>query len=157
MTAFLDRVASAPISWGICEVPGWGAMLPTHRVLGEMSGLGLRGTELGAPGFLPSTAQEIRALLDSYGMHLLGAFTPVVPHDPALIESSLAQARSVARLLQAAGATRFITAPVADPDWSVPGALGHDERRRMIETLARLDEICADAWRWQQAGGRYEE
>ena len=39
MSTFLDRVASAPISWGICEVPGWGAMLPTPRVLTEMSGL----------------------------------------------------------------------------------------------------------------------
>ena len=51
MSDFLSRVASAPISWGICEVPGWGAMLPTPRVLSEMSGLGLTATELGAPGF----------------------------------------------------------------------------------------------------------
>jgi hypothetical protein len=53
MSDFLSRVASAPISWGICEVPDWGAMLPTDRVLGEMQGLGLTATELGAPGFLP--------------------------------------------------------------------------------------------------------
>ena len=52
-TPFTSRIASAPISWGICEVPGWGAMLPTDRVLAEMSGLGLPATELGAPGFLP--------------------------------------------------------------------------------------------------------
>ena len=66
-----------------------GEMLPTERVLAEMSALGLRGTELGAPGFLPSTADEIRALLDRYGMSLLGAFTPVVPHDAAQVEASL--------------------------------------------------------------------
>ena len=50
MSTFLDRVASAPISWGICEVPGWGAMLPTPRVLTEMSGLGLPATDT-RPGF----------------------------------------------------------------------------------------------------------
>ena len=60
MSDFLARVASAPISWGICEVPGWGAMLPTPRVLSEMSGLGLTATELGAPGFLPSDGAAVR-------------------------------------------------------------------------------------------------
>lgn len=144
MAAFMDRVASAPISWGICEVPGWGEMLPTRRVLGEMSELGLHATELGAPGFLPQTAEQIRALLDSFGMRLLGAFTPVVPHDTAQVEASLAQAREVARLLQASGATKFITAPVVDPDWSIPRPLTTDERRRMIGTFVRLDEICAE-------------
>ncbi len=144
MVEFLERVASAPISWGVCEVPGWGEMLPAERVLTEMSDLGLRGTELGAPGFLPKTAPEIRALLDSYGMSLLGAFTPVVPHDADQVEQSLHQAREVARLLQAAGATEFITAAVADPDWSTPRPLTATEHRRMLETFARLDEICAE-------------
>ena len=40
--AFTDRIASAPISWGICEVPGWGHMLPTDRVLSEMTDLGIQ-------------------------------------------------------------------------------------------------------------------
>ena len=34
--SFLDRVAGAPISWGVCEVPGWGVQLPAERVLSEM-------------------------------------------------------------------------------------------------------------------------
>ena len=144
MTDFLDRVASAPISWGVCEVPGWGEMLPVDRVLTEMSGLGLRGTELGAPGFLPSSAAGIRELLDRYGMSLLGAFTPVVPHDPAQIEASLANARQVAALLRDAGATMFISAPVMDPDWSHPRPLDADERARMLRTLGRIDELCAE-------------
>ena len=144
MTDFLDRVASAPISWGVCEVPGWGEMLPVDRVLTEMSALGLRGTELGAPGFLPSSAAGIRELLDRYGMSLLGAFTPVVPHDPAQIEASLANAREVAALLRDAGATIFISAPVMDPAWSTPRPLDADEHRRMLHTLARIDDLCAE-------------
>jgi len=144
MTDFIDRVASAPISWGVCEVPGWGERLPTDRVLREMSQLGLRGTELGAPGFLPPSAEEIRPLLDHYGMSLLGAFTPVVPHDPDQVEQSLRGAREVARLLQAVGATKFITAPVADLAWSTPHRLTAVEHRRMVATFARLDELCAE-------------
>ena len=36
MTAAANRVAGAPISWGVCEVPGWGYQLRPHRVLAEM-------------------------------------------------------------------------------------------------------------------------
>lgn len=24
------KIAGAPISWGVCEVPGWGYQLPRH-------------------------------------------------------------------------------------------------------------------------------
>ena len=47
------RLAGAPISWGVCEVPGWGRQLPPDRVLAEMAGLGLSATELGPLGYLP--------------------------------------------------------------------------------------------------------
>ncbi len=33
MSSFMSRVAAAPISWGICEAPGWGLQLPVDRVL----------------------------------------------------------------------------------------------------------------------------
>ena len=98
MSAFLDRVASAPISWGICEVPGWGAMLPTPRVLSEMSGLGLPATELGAPGFLPTSPEEVKATLAEYDMTLIGGFTPLVLHDPAFRDTAIAETRRVADL-----------------------------------------------------------
>jgi inosose dehydratase len=29
----VSRLAAAPISWGVCEVPGWGLQLPPERVL----------------------------------------------------------------------------------------------------------------------------
>jgi hypothetical protein len=48
------KLAGAPISWGVCEVPGWGAVLPPHDVLADMSELGLRATELGPPDYLPT-------------------------------------------------------------------------------------------------------
>ena len=47
----LDRVAGAPISWGVCEVPGWGHQLPADTVLTGMRRLGLAATELGPDGF----------------------------------------------------------------------------------------------------------
>ena len=49
-----DKIAGAPISWGVCEVPGWGYQLQPDRVLAEMREVGLGATELGPDGFLPS-------------------------------------------------------------------------------------------------------
>ena len=34
------KIAGAPISWGVCEVPGWGHQLSPARVLSEMYGVG---------------------------------------------------------------------------------------------------------------------
>lgn len=144
MSDFLSRVASAPISWGICEVPGWGAMLPTDRVLGEMAGLGLTATELGAPGFLPSEPQDVTRVLGQFGMTLLGGFTPVVLHDPAQREATIASATATAKLFQQAGATKFISAVVQDMDWSEPRELDASERAHMAMMFGVIDEICAE-------------
>src|SRR5947208_2561113 len=75
-----DRVAGAPITWGVCEVPGWGHQLEPRRVLAEMSGLGLRATELGPEGFLPNDPSRLRDFLAVYGLDLVGGFLPVVLH-----------------------------------------------------------------------------
>lgn len=144
MTDFLERVASAPISWGICEVPGWGAMLPTPRVLAEMAELGMPATELGAPGFLPDDPGDVQVELAQYGMTLLGGFTPVVLHDPAMRDETIRQATATAQLFQRAGATKFVSAVVMDPDWSQPRRLSIDEQRHMTEMFGVLDEICAE-------------
>ena len=37
MTDLAERVAGAPITWGICEVPRWGYQMPPARVLSEMA------------------------------------------------------------------------------------------------------------------------
>jgi inosose dehydratase len=76
------RIAGAPISWGVCEVPGWGHQLGPERVLTEMRDAGLAATEFGPSGFLPAGPDERRALLGSYGLGAVGGFVPVVLHDP---------------------------------------------------------------------------
>ncbi|MFC0531979.1 TIM barrel protein [Phytohabitans kaempferiae] len=78
------RVAGAPISWGVCEVPGWGYCIPAERVLAEMSSLGLAATELGPDGYLPADAAARADLLARHGLDVAGGFVPVVLHDPAV-------------------------------------------------------------------------
>src|SRR4029453_767860 len=81
MTSGIDRVAGAPISWGVCEVPGWGYQMQADRVLAEMREIGLLATELGSDGFLPATPEGKAEALSRYELQVLGNFTPVVLHD----------------------------------------------------------------------------
>ena len=40
------KLAAAPITWGVSEVPGWGRQLDAGRVLSEIARAGLVATEL---------------------------------------------------------------------------------------------------------------
>lgn len=76
------RIAGAPISWGVSEVPGWGHQLDVDRVLGEMRDLGLTATEFGPPGFLPEDPSIKSAKLADFSLTAVGGFLVVVLHDP---------------------------------------------------------------------------
>ena len=76
-----ERIAGAPISWGVCEVPGWGYQLPVDRVLGEMHALGLTAAEFGPDGYLPADPGERAGVLGAHGLTAAGGFVPVVLHD----------------------------------------------------------------------------
>ncbi|MEO7980764.1 MAG: TIM barrel protein [Sporichthyaceae bacterium] len=120
-------------------------MLPTDRVLSEMTDLGISATEYGAPGFLPTDPEDIRGVLDGHGMSLLGGFTPLVLHDPARRDEALARTRAVADLFSRAGATTLVSCPVMDDDWSIPRPMDRDEHAHLVRMLGKVDTICADA------------
>ena len=141
---FMDRVAGAPISWGVCEVPGWGLMLGPDRVLAEMQSVGLTSTELGAPGFLPETSNEINAKLAEYSMHLVGGFVPLILHDESQHQASLKEARKIAQLFAECGANRFVTAVMRDEDWSRPDRVSDTDIASISKGLKLVDEICSD-------------
>lgn len=143
-TPFLSRVASAPISWGICEVPGWGKMLSTNRVLSEMAQLGLAGTELGAPGFLPTNPDEIDAILEEHKLKLLGGFTPVVVHNPVERDATMKYVRKTIELFKKTGATQLVSSPVYTWNWDTPGALTNDEIKHMFKVLDEITLMCKD-------------
>lgn len=141
---FERRVAGAPISWGVCEVPGWGLELPRERVLQEMAGLGLQATELGAIGYLPEDPAALHELLGRYELRLIGGFVPVVLHDPALRGTSLKEAASTADRLRDGGAEVFVSTVVVDPDWSPPIELDLPGWRALLDGLAQLTRIVED-------------
>ena len=137
------RIATAPTSWGLCEVPGWGVQLPPERVLPEMKELGFDATEAGPDGYLGQSVDEIRELLDRFELELVGGFLPLVLHDRGALAGSLAKAHRVAEHFQAAGASFLVSAVVVDDAWSPRQPLSRDDWRRIFDGLARIDEIAA--------------
>jgi inosose dehydratase len=135
-----DRLAGAPISWGVCEVPGWGVQLPTERVLAEMAALGLRATELGPQGWLPLDGAAVRAELERHGLRLVGGFVPLVIHERDLT-ATRERARRAADQLAAAGADVFVAAVVADEAWSSPPTLDDDGWKRAGAHLRDIADL----------------
>ncbi len=140
-----ERLAGAPISWGACEVPGWGVMPAPEDVLREMSELGLRGTELGPPGFLPDDPKALAEALDRHGLTLVGGFVPLVLHERGL-DQALEETRRAARLMSAAGGRMLVLAAVQDLDWSAPRELSDLEWARVAAHLNAVEAIAREQY-----------
>jgi inosose dehydratase len=121
------RVAGAPISWGVCEVPGWGYQLPAERVLAEMYAVGLTATEFGPAGYLPADPGQRAELLAEHALSAVGGFVPVVLHEPAadplaVVDRALDEfggGGQVLVLAAATGSEGYDTRPELDTDgWS---------------------------------------
>ncbi len=136
------KLAGAPISWGVCEVPGWGRMLPPERVLAEMASVGLTATELGPIGYLPADAAELRGLLGEHGLGLVGAFVPLVLHEPSL-EQARAVLDGVMPLMAALDGEVLVAAAVTDALWSPRIPLERDGWARVADNLHELSELAA--------------
>jgi inosose dehydratase len=135
------KIAGAPISWGVCEVPGWGYQLGPDQVLAEMREVGLTATEFGPDGFLPTQPDAMTRVLDHHGLQAIGGFTPlllhVAAHDPVpeverLLQGYDASGAEVLVLSAVTGAEGYDSRPVLDDDeWMV-----------LLSNLDRLAELA---------------
>ncbi|OBB32341.1 inosose dehydratase [Mycolicibacterium peregrinum] len=138
------KIAGAPISWGVCEVPGWGYQLEPARVLTEMRGAGLSATELGPDGFLPADTRELTGVLAAHQLSCVGGFVPVVLHDadhnPA--EDLVGPLTS----LRAAGAGVVVLAAATGSDgYDSRPELDDDQWATLLANLDRLSGIASEA------------
>ena len=137
-----SRLAGAPISWGVCEVPGWGYQMEAERVLDEAARLGLTALEAGPEGFLPGEPEEMANLLSRHGLELVGGFVPVVLHRPQARDSELASVERQAGLFAAAGAGVLVVAAVTGEEgYEASAGLEDDEWDELFATLAMVEEI----------------
>lgn len=138
-----DRIAGAPISWGVCEVPGWGYQLSPSQVLAEMKQVGLAATELGPEGFLPSEPDAMAKVLAEHHLSAVGGFTPVVMHeaghDPVpevdrVLDGFVAAHAGVLVLSAATGLDGYDTRPTLDEQgWAT-----------LLNNLDRLSQLAAE-------------
>ena len=104
MMSFLDRVAGAPITWGVDGSPGWGHLMNADRVLEEMVEAGLKATELGPDGYLGATTDEVIARVQKHGLQLVAGFIPVVLYQTDGLDDQLAYFDRATATLSAGGA-----------------------------------------------------
>ena len=138
----LERLAGAPISWGVCEVPGWGYQVAADEVLRQMREVGLRATEFGPDGFLPIAPAAKAQRLAEAGLAAVGGFVPVVLHEPT--HDPVAGVEQALDGFVAAGAGTLVLAAATGQD-------GYDERpvldadgwATLLENLDRCAQAAA--------------
>jgi inosose dehydratase len=138
-----NRIAGAPISWGVCEVPGWGYQLPPARVLAEMSEVGLAATELGPDGFLPAAPDAAVDVLAHHHLQAIGGFTPTLLHVPG--HDPVPDVQNVLSTYAATGSTVLVLS--ADS-----GQTGYDSRpeldeagwRTLLDNLDRIAQVASE-------------
>ncbi len=138
------RIAAAPISWGVCEVPGWGAVLEPGRVLASMARLGLGATELGPPGWLPQDPEELTRTLAAAGTSLVGGFLAVPLHlalDEHRGDKVMGDAATSIRALEGAGAATLVLAAATGVDGY--DARPHLDAAQWEQLLAGADAVAA--------------
>jgi inosose dehydratase len=139
MTVF--RIAGAPISWGVCEAPGWGHQMSSERVLTEMAALGFGATEAGPDGFLGDDPATVRSFLDEAGLELAAGFVPAVLHE----NRGVGEAADGIRWLAAAGAeVAVLAATTGDEGYEQSDELDDAGWRRLTANLEAL-QLVADA------------
>jgi inosose dehydratase len=142
--SFMQRLAGAPISWGVCEVPGWGIELSPDRVLSEMQQVGLSATELGSDGYLPTDPVELKDLCQQYDLTMIGGFVPVVIHEQTEEQATIDATHRAAKLMSAAGGTLFVSSPVTDWNWGPRRDLDSQDWLQSAKMLSVIDDIVGE-------------
>ncbi len=133
-----QKIAGAPISWGVCEVPGWGYQLAPARVLAEMQAVGLAATEFGPDGFLPADPRDVLARHD---LQAIGGFTPLLLHVPG--HDPVPEVQELLATYAATGSDTVVLSAVSGLD-------GYDARPELDDAgwrtlLTNLDRLQAMA------------
>jgi inosose dehydratase len=136
------KIAGAPISWGVCEVPGWGYQLSPDVVLSQMRELGLTATEFGPQGWLPVPPAERAAALAQHGLAAVGAFVPVILHDPGH-DPVPAVDRELDSFEAAGGDVLVLAASSGLEGYDKRPTLDEDGWQTLHRNLDRLGELAA--------------
>jgi inosose dehydratase len=138
------RIAGAPISWGVIEIPDWGYQMPADRVLREAASVGLDAMEAGPEVFLPPAPAEVSAALSEHGLDLVGGFVPAVLHEPGVRQEGLDFVERRAKFFSAAGAdTLVLAAATGSESYEEVVELDEAAWKELFQNFSRVEEIAA--------------
>ncbi|MFJ8934489.1 sugar phosphate isomerase/epimerase family protein [Streptomyces sp. NPDC102365] len=143
MDTRIPRIAGAPISWGVCEVPDWGYQLTPERVLKEMREVGLAATEFGPEGFLPGEPTAMAQVLAHHDLQAVGGFTPLLLHVPG--HDPLPEVDTLLESYAASGADVLVLSAVTGQDgYDSRPELDADGWKLLLSNLDRLTALAAE-------------
>ncbi|MGN9818136.1 sugar phosphate isomerase/epimerase family protein [Streptomyces sp. SD11] len=143
MDTQIPRIAGAPISWGVCEVPDWGYQLTPERVLKEMREVGLAATEFGPEGFLPGEPAAMAQVLAHHDLRAVGGFTPLLLHVPG--HDPLPEVDTLLESYAASGADVLVLSAVTGQDgYDSRPELDADGWKLLLSNLDRLTALAAE-------------
>ena len=146
MSDLLERVAGAPITWGVDGSPGWGYLMGRDRVMREMVESGLSATELGPDGYLPTDPAELQDYLAQFDLSIVGGFVPALLYRPDRIDAQLEYVQRAARQLASTGSKVLVLGPSTHhPGYDNSVDMDADEWTTFLANLQRLDGVVSDA------------
>jgi inosose dehydratase len=143
------RLGSCPDSWGV-----WFAddpeQTPWPRFLDELAEAGYRWLELGPYGYLPTDPARLREEVDRRGLRVSGQAVFGALHNPDRWEADLRDARQVAELVTAMGASHMVLLPAGfrdlDGSWLGPRELDEDAWRMLVDRTGELGRILKEEY-----------
>lgn len=127
------RFGVSPIAWINDDMPELGGDTPLESVLRDIQEVGFVGVELG--GKFPRDPQELRALLDKYGLALVGGWysSNLLVRD---VQAEIEKLRRHLNLLQSQDCNVFIIAETSNAV--------HGDRQR---PLSQSPDLSDDQWK----------
>ncbi|MFN0086017.1 MAG: TIM barrel protein [Blastocatellia bacterium] len=149
------KIGTAPVSWGVMEVSGWGGQQSYESVLDEMRQAGYDGTELGPYDYFPSDPGRLTTELSARGLELVAAFVPIPLADAGRHEAGFAEAMRTAELLSKSGARLIVLADEmsahrqavagrVDDSLDGPDGLNDEQWAAAARILARVARACRE-------------
>jgi inosose dehydratase len=119
--------------------------MDADRVLSEMHEVGLKATELGPDGYLPTDPGELAEKLDQFGLEMVGGFVPVVLHLPERVEESLDYFSRASKTLAGTGSHVVVLAAgsgLVGYDQSID--MTEDEWKVFLENMQKVVDIAGN-------------
>lgn len=138
------KIAGAPISWGVCEVPGWGYQMSPDRVLSEMKEMGLSATEFGPQGWLPLEPEARAQVVSKFELKPVGAFFLAIMHDPQ-VDPIPAVKKELEAFKVAGGEYLILAADSGKEGYDDRPVLDEEGWNTLFTNLSRIREVCKEA------------